>query len=439
MKNLAIVVSLGLLAAACGDSNDDGGADMAQGLPNFGQLARGGYLLKSVVDCGGCHTSGPDKVFAGGVKFPLDDQGHYVYSRNLTPDPRTGLKHTEEQFVRAMRTGEDIHHPGSALVLMPWPNFRWMSTADLKAIYAVLKVLPAVENEVPASDKGPASLLQPVPFPEMYNEGEEPRHLPVEEAQEPFGPPNMPTPVPDPGNAVRGAATMPLSYAKMPNFPKRTAAEQASFGRGAYLVNAAACNDCHTNDNGLPRDWFGTLRVPANYYLTGGSVFSTPPGLDTMLGQTRSMGANLIGPSGFFNRPGMTFLVFRENIQSMSHADQSPVLPIAWPMPAASLRTLSQDDLLDIYTHLKILAEDYDHTDQIDKQTQSQARYCTSNNDCTRTNESCFVDSSADKAVNNQCVGRSCQADSDCDACQTCGGSGCQAPTADSACLARGR
>src|SRR5262249_5260054 len=138
------------------------------------------------------------------------------------------------------------------LVVMPWPNFRWMTTNDIKAIYAILRALPPVENQVMPDSKGPFESLSPFPLPAEYNEGEESRPLPPETLPVPIGPPGD-MPVPDPGNAVRGAALLPLSYEKMPHFKHRTAEEQASFGRGSYLVNAAACNDCHTNKNGLFR------------------------------------------------------------------------------------------------------------------------------------------------------------------------------------------
>lgn len=410
-------------------------------LPSFGQLGRGSYLLKALTDCGGCHTADPTKVFGGGNKFPIDAEGHFVYSRNLTSDPTTGMTLTEEQFIEVMRTGADFHNPGQVLLVMPWPNYRWMTTDDLKAIYQVLKFLPPVVNAVPNDDKGVAALGTPVPFPSDYNDGEETRRLPAETSQVPLGPPNTQTPIPDPGNAVRGAAIHPLSYAKMPNFFKRTAAEQASFGRGSYLATAAACNDCHTNKDGLSRSFTpgpDFLRVPADAYLTGGTVFAVPPPLNPVLKQTRTMGSNLIGSSGFFNEPDMTFLLFAEIIQTMTHADDTPPLGIGWPMPADHFRNLSESDLLDIYTYMKILAEDYDHTGQLDKITQDQARYCTTSAECAN-GETCFVDASADKVVNNQCVGKSCSSDDDCDACQTCDSGACAAPSPAAACLSKGR
>ncbi len=403
-------------------------------------IGQGAALVNDLIDCGGCHTSDPSKPFGGGNKFPIDNAGHYVYSRNLTPDSATGLKLTQDQFIKVMQTGEDFTDHGQVLLVMPWPNFRWMTTDDLKALYAFLQVLPAVDNAVPADNKGPAAAQGPVPFPSEYNEGEETRPLPPATSPDPLAPPGSSAVTPDPGNAVRGAAILPLAYSKMPNFFKRTPEEQARFGRGSYLVNAALCGDCHTNNSGSSRNLIpgpDFLKIPAGSYLIGGATFSTPGALATALKETRSMSANLIGTSGYFNEAATTYLSFASEIDALAHTDENPPLPLAWPMPAGHFRNLPSDDLLAIYTYMKILAEDYDHTGQADKATQSQARYCATSKDC-QTGETCFVDTSADKAVNNQCTGKACMADSDCDVCQKCTGMTCQAPAASDACLTTG-
>ena len=434
---LAGAVALMLGLAGCSSSSGNGAATTtATGSPSQGE-----YIVTALIDCGGCHTADPSKPFGGGVKFPIDSAGHYVYSRNLTPDPATGLKLTQDQFVQAMQTGEDFTNHGQVLLVMPWPNFRWMTPDDLKAIYAFLQALPAASNAVPADDKGLAGMQGPVPLPSQYDEGEETRPLPPAMSPDPIGPPGSPTTTPDPGNAILGAALLPLAYAKMPNFYKRSAEEQASFGRGSYLVNAAACGDCHTNKNGEPRILTpgpSFLKIPADSYLTGGTAYSVPGPLNPVLKETRSMSSNLIGgKNGYFNEAKTTYLSFASEIDALAHTDDTPPLPLAWPMPADHFRNLRNGDLQDIYTYMKILAEDYDHTGQVDKLTQAQARYCTGNADCQK-GETCLVDGSADKTVNSQCVGKACALDSDCDACQKCTGKTCQAPAASDACLTSG-
>jgi hypothetical protein len=73
-----------------------------------------------------------------------------VFSRNLTPDPDTGLFLTEEQFIQAMRFGADFRRPqGKSLRVEPhFSTALRLTLDDLKAIYAYLRVIPAVVNPV---------------------------------------------------------------------------------------------------------------------------------------------------------------------------------------------------------------------------------------------------------------------------------------------------
>jgi mono/diheme cytochrome c family protein len=431
-----------LLAGVASCSSFENSPSSSSSTPNVDLFAadRGSLLVNDLIGCGDCHTSDPTKPFGGGTKFPIDQDGHYVYSRNITPDPTTGLTLTEDQFVTMMQTGEDFRNHGQVLIVMPWPNFRWMTTDDLKAIYEFLQLLPAANNQVPPDNKGIYAAVGPVPLPTEYNEGEETRPLPPASSPDLLGPPTESTDTPDPDNAVRGAALLPLAYAKMPGFYNRTSDEQASFGRGSYLVNAGACNDCHTNKGGQSRNLTpgpGFLQIPADYYLIGGATFSDPSSLQTLLKQTRSMSQNLIGKSGWFNQAGHSYLSFAEEIDTISHSDDNPPLSLGWPMPANHLRNLPEQDLQDIYTYMKILAEDYKSTTQVDKQTQDPARYCTSNSDC-QSGQTCWIDSSSAKTVGNQCLSTSCMTDADCNACQHCVTGACQAPSASDSCLTQG-
>jgi cytochrome c553 len=77
------------------------------------------------------------------------------YAANLTPDAETGLgKWTEEQFVEAIRTGKHLGGATSRDILppMPWPNYAKMTSADLHALFAYLRSIPAVSNSVPAPE-----------------------------------------------------------------------------------------------------------------------------------------------------------------------------------------------------------------------------------------------------------------------------------------------
>jgi hypothetical protein len=147
----------------------------------------GSYLVNAVGDCSGCHsfpqylttgnTSGSNPAagdpFLGGlgmqsVSGPLVANFnvlHYLgggqcfgpfMARNLTPESN-GLPEglTEDEFVKIMRTGEDIHcekepsdpicsvGPDTPLLqVMPWPTYHGMTDLHLRAIYAYLKAIP---------------------------------------------------------------------------------------------------------------------------------------------------------------------------------------------------------------------------------------------------------------------------------------------------------
>lgn len=75
-----------------------------------------------------------------------------VYAPNLTPDKDTGMgSWTEKMFLDAIRTGKHLGGTGRAILPpMPWMDLRALPDADLKAIFAFLRSIPAVKNPVPA-------------------------------------------------------------------------------------------------------------------------------------------------------------------------------------------------------------------------------------------------------------------------------------------------
>ena len=73
------------------------------------------------------------------------------FAANLTPDKETGLgEWTEEAFIQAIRTGKHQGQPNGRQILppMPWPMVRQASDADLKAIWAYLRSIPPIKNQV---------------------------------------------------------------------------------------------------------------------------------------------------------------------------------------------------------------------------------------------------------------------------------------------------
>jgi hypothetical protein len=126
------------------------------------QVGRGSYLVNAIAACNDCHTAPPGGLIpmtmdvntaaylAGGVDIGSLLGLMPIFSRNLTPDPNTGLFLTEEQFVQTMRFAADFRRPpGSSLRIPPhFPvDFR-LTLDDLKAVYAYLRAIPAVANPV---------------------------------------------------------------------------------------------------------------------------------------------------------------------------------------------------------------------------------------------------------------------------------------------------
>jgi hypothetical protein len=127
----------------------------------------GSYIVNAQGGCNDCHTNPPyssdphmglPKVvnsthyLAGGMPF---GPGPFVISRNITPDPTSGLPAnlTFEDFERVIRTGVDLDHdppnvPSDKLDLlqvMPWPVYQDMTDHDLLAVYKYLSAIPHAE------------------------------------------------------------------------------------------------------------------------------------------------------------------------------------------------------------------------------------------------------------------------------------------------------
>jgi hypothetical protein len=74
------------------------------------------------------------------------------FAVNLTPDKETGIAEwSEENFIQALRTGKHQGQPNGRDILppMPWEVYRFMTDDDLKAVFAYLKSIPPVKNQVP--------------------------------------------------------------------------------------------------------------------------------------------------------------------------------------------------------------------------------------------------------------------------------------------------
>jgi mono/diheme cytochrome c family protein len=384
------------------------------------RIGLGSYYLNAVIPCNDCHQkvnpSGPPEYFGGGTAFQIGPTGEKVYARNLTPDPDTGLKLTEAQFIEAMRTGKDFKAAEDGddeqLIVMPWIVYRYMTEEDLKSIYAYLRKLPPVRNPVPDDIKGAAAAARPVPFPSSYSDGDVSRPLPAENASGVL-------------NADRGLAIQPL--ADPPALATLSASDKALYARGSYLVNAIGeCTGCHTNPLRLDNN-----KLPTDRWLTGGQIFPVPPGLDQMFKTKRTLTGNLLGANNGAFKRYTTYEDFRKVIVDGKVTHGSVTRDLAFPMNsvAATLKNATDDDLKAIYTYLK---NQTPRTGAGDKVIQEPARWCNADAGC-KTGETCNL-------TTNECVGAACTADAQCDACQTCNTttSKCEAPTSASSCAAGG-
>ena len=119
-------------------------------------LARGEYLVYGPAHCVECHSGSYDALtkladgkkvpLSGGLRFNAGPLG-YVYSKNLTPDPTTGIgRYSDGQIARMMRYSVKPDGRASIEPMMPFGN---MSDDDLAAIISFLRAQPPVRNEVP--------------------------------------------------------------------------------------------------------------------------------------------------------------------------------------------------------------------------------------------------------------------------------------------------
>nr|MBO2513716.1 cytochrome C [Gammaproteobacteria bacterium] len=143
------IAACAALAVACTEQGT--AADVDEDL-----LARGEYLMNSIVACGNCHTPRDengnlidDLELAGA--FVIEEPAFRAYAPNITPDVETGIgSWTDEQIIRAVREG--IRPDGSVMgPPMAYPFYRDISDRDMRAIVAYLRSVKPVRNEVPRS------------------------------------------------------------------------------------------------------------------------------------------------------------------------------------------------------------------------------------------------------------------------------------------------
>lgn len=215
-------------------------------------VARGRYLATGPAHCTECHGSsfasfqqfyeGDDHPIAliGGYRFALGPLGT-LYSKNLTPDPDTGIgRYSDPQIARMLRHGVRPSGEASIPLLMPFGN---MSDEDIVAILSFLRAQPAVRNPVPENEW-----------------------------------------------TFLGRVMRTLVSAAKPNMdvhPARTApSEQPTIARGEYLARSVAnCGGCHTSFNEMtgvstaPTFSGGNVMEPAAQEDADPSLWFKPPNI----------------------------------------------------------------------------------------------------------------------------------------------------------------
>jgi hypothetical protein len=171
------------------------------------RLERGRYIVAGLSGCIYCHsphdwTAPGTPIMAGkeasGAVLPYAGLPGRIVAPNLTPDQETGAgTWTDDQLARAIREG--VGHNGRALFpIMPYQHYRNMSDEDMASVVVYLRSLPAVHNQLPATE---------IIFPVKYL---------IRSAPEPIAAP------------VADVASLD------------------QFKYGTYLVDQAGCVDCHT-------------------------------------------------------------------------------------------------------------------------------------------------------------------------------------------------
>jgi mono/diheme cytochrome c family protein len=122
------------------------------GLPAAG-IERGRAML-TVMMCGECHTPRDDRgspvagmELAGGNAF--NGPWGVVYASNITSHPSAGIgAYSDDDLKRVFREGRN--RAGRELWVMPWSITKHLTDADLDALIAALREVPASSSLVPA-------------------------------------------------------------------------------------------------------------------------------------------------------------------------------------------------------------------------------------------------------------------------------------------------
>jgi len=300
--------------------------------------------------CGECHGGGDDPAATGwlagmtpgsqtAVEFEigpppcgLEPKAKGCFKtrpRNLTPDNDTGMgRFTERQLFNALRYGLRPENTPDVVITsttpgqgnfpkiphylappMPWPGWRHMPDADLRAIAAYLKRgLKPVVNKVPESE-GP---------PDFWASGMTPENI-----------------------GKYPAPAFPTANETMP-----AAKDRARVLRGRQLVLDHDCAACHRGPSPDSKGWLGGITAPAQAFVIGPCF--TDEKAPCFTGRPRNLTPD--------KETGLGDWTVDEFIATMKTGRERgkgrPVLP---PMPVQNLRALSDTDIRALFAYLQSL------------------------------------------------------------------------------------
>lgn len=185
---VALVLALGA-APTVGRKSQPSAAVKPQSDLQSRRVARGQYIVNTA-GCHDCHTpwkvgpkgpepdmtlalsghpesmklppppklgDGPWVWTAAGTNTAFAGPWGVSYTANLTPDKLTGLGiWTEDIFVKTIRTGRHWGVSRPILPPMPWSVYRNMTDEDLKSVFAYLRTVKPIKNQVPEPVPPPA-------------------------------------------------------------------------------------------------------------------------------------------------------------------------------------------------------------------------------------------------------------------------------------------
>lgn len=267
-------------------------------------IARGEYLVMGPAHCIECHVGSQDeydRAFETGEKVPLTGGFPFkigpigtLYSRNITPDPETGIgRYTDPQVARMIRHGVRGDNKVSIPELMPFGD---LADDDVVGVLSYLRAQPPVKNAIPENEW---TLFGKV----------------------------MKTFV---------SATKPRLDVHPPKLAPR---QDVSVERGAYVVQSiASCSGCHTPFNEM-------TGAPTGPRYSGGNPMEPIPrkGVDTSLWYK---------PPNITPKQGSALTRFPDRATFVARFRVGGRKEMGSPMPWEAMSKATPEDLGSIYEYL---------------------------------------------------------------------------------------